>query len=96
MLGVIAAAGWLIDANREYSSTEAVGHAVPRTRDPRAVWPRRLVRVYFWVIVVSLVRGGLPAISNFLASLAPAPAGPTAVAVPAKPEYLRHRPTRRR
>lgn len=86
VLGIIAAAGWLIDANREYNSTEAIGHAVPRTRDPRAAWPRRLVRVYFWVIVVSLVIAGLPAIGNFFAGLAPAPAGPTAVAVPAKPE----------
>ena len=34
ILGVIAAAGWLLDAGQEYHSTEAVGHAVPTTRDP--------------------------------------------------------------
>jgi plastocyanin len=86
VLGAIAAVGWLLDANREWRSTEVVGHAVPRTRDPRAVWPRRLVWVFFWVIVVSVIVAGLPAIGNFLAGLAPGPASPSQVAVPAKPE----------
>jgi hypothetical protein len=86
VMGVIAAAGWLLDANREYTSTEAVGHAVPRTRDPRAVWPRRLLSIYVAVIVVSLIITGLPAIGQFLAGLAPPPPGETPVAVPAQPE----------
>lgn len=86
VMGVIAAAGWLLDANQEYASTEALGHAVPKTRDPRAVWPRRLLSVYALVIVVSLFVAGLPAIGQFLAGLAPAPPGATPVAVPAQPE----------
>ena len=86
VMGVIAAAGWLLDANQEYASTEAVGHAIPKTRDPRAVWPRRLLSVYALVIVVSLLVAGLPAIGQFLASLAPAAPGATPVAVPAQPE----------
>ena len=35
--------------------TEAVGHAVPATRDPYKAWPRRLVPIYVGVIV-ALVR----------------------------------------
>jgi len=86
VMGVIAAAGWLLDAGREYTSTEAVGHAVPRTRDPRAAWPRRLVPIYLGVVAVSLLVTALPAIGGFLAGLAPPPPGETAVAVPAQPE----------
>jgi plastocyanin len=86
VMGVIAAAGWLLDASREYTSTEAVGHAVPRTRDPRAAWPRRLVPIYFAVVVLSLFVMAIPAIGQFLAGLAPPPPGETPVAVPAQPE----------
>jgi len=86
VMGIIAAAGWLLDANNEYASTEAVGHAVPKTRDPRAVWPRRLVPVYALVVAVSLFVAALPAIGQFINSLAPAGPGQTPVAVPAQPE----------
>lgn len=86
ILGVIAAAGWLLDAGHEYRSTEAVGHAVPKTRDPSAVWPRRLVPLYGAVIVVSLVLMLAPTGIGFLNSLTPPEATPTPVAVPAVPE----------
>src|SRR3954449_6859066 len=53
ILTIIAIVGWYLDAGQEYRSTEAVGHAVPTTRDPRRVWPRRLVPVYGAVIAIS-------------------------------------------
>lgn len=86
ILGVIAAAGWLLDAGHEYRSTEAVGHAVPKTRDPRAVWPRRLVPLYGAVIVISFMLMLAPTGIGFLNSLTPPEATPTPVAVPAVPE----------
>jgi plastocyanin len=86
VLGAVAAAGWLRDANREWRSTENVGHAVPATLDPDQAWPRRVVRLFKWVIVVSLVLALLPALGNWLGSLRPAAASPTPLAVPAKPE----------
>ena len=86
ILGIIAAAGWLLDAGHEYRSTEAVGHAVPRTRDPAAVWPRRLVPLYGAVIVVSFLLMLAPTGIGFLNSLTPPEATPTPVAVPAVPE----------
>jgi hypothetical protein len=86
ILGVIAAAGWLLDAGHEYRSTEAVGHAVPRTRDPGAVWPRRLVPLYGAVIVISFLLMLAPTGIGFLNSLTPPEATPTPVAVPAVPE----------
>jgi plastocyanin len=86
ILGVIAATGWLLDAGHEYRSTEAVGHAVPRTRDPRAVWPRRLVPLYGAVIVVSFLLMLAPTGIGFLNSLTPPEATPTPIAVPAVPE----------
>jgi plastocyanin len=85
ILGIIAAAGWLLDAGQEYRSTEAVGHAVPRTRDPRAVWPRRLVPLYGAVIVISFLGMLAPTGLSFLNSLTPPEATPTPVAVPAVP-----------
>lgn len=86
IMGVIAAAGWLIDAGQEYRSTEAVGHAVPRTRDPRAVWPGRLVPLYGAVIVIAVLGTLAPTGLAFLNSLTPPAASPTAVAVPAVPQ----------
>jgi plastocyanin len=86
ILGVIAAAGWLLDAGHEYRSTEAVGHAVPRTRDPSAVWPKRLVPLYGAVIVISFLLMLAPTGIGFLNSLTPPEATPTPVAVPAVPE----------
>jgi plastocyanin len=86
ILGVIAAAGWLLDAGHEYRSTEAVGHAVPKTRDPSAVWPRRLVPLYGAVIVISFLLMLAPTGIGFLNSLTPPEATPTPIAVPAVPE----------
>jgi hypothetical protein len=86
ILGVIAAAGWLLDAGHEYRSTEAVGHAVPKTRDPSAVWPRRLVPLYGAVIVISFMLMLAPTGISFLNGLTPPEATPTPVAVPAVPE----------
>ena len=86
VMGIIAAAGWLLDAGQEYHSTEAVGHAVPRTRDPRQVWPRRLVPLYGAVIVLSLAGTLAPVGISWLNSLTPPAASPTPVAVPAVPE----------
>lgn len=86
VLGIIAAAGWLLDAGHEYRSTEAVGHAVPRTRDPRAVWPSRLVPLYGAVIVISVLGTLAPTGIAFLNGLTPPVASPTPIAVPAMPE----------
>jgi hypothetical protein len=86
ILAVIAASGWLIDAGREYRSTEEVGHAVPHTRDPVKVWPKRLVPVFAGVTAVSLLIALAPIGLNYLNGLTPASAGPSAAAVPAVPE----------
>lgn len=86
ILGVIAAAGWLLDAGHEYRSTEALGHALPKTRDPSAVWPRRLVPLYGAVIVVSFLLMLAPTGIGFLNGLTPPEATPTPVAVPAVPQ----------
>jgi plastocyanin len=86
ILGIIAAAGWLLDAGQEYHSTEQVGHAVPRTRDPRAVWPGRLVPLYGAVIVISVLGMLAPTGISWLNSLTPPEATPTPVAVPAVPQ----------
>jgi plastocyanin len=86
ILGLISAGGWLLDASREWRSTEAVGHAEPRTRDPREAWPRLLVPLFAVVIVVTVVIAFVPGIGGWLNSLQPAPASPTPVAVPAVPE----------
>jgi hypothetical protein len=86
ILGVIAATGWFLDAGREYFSTEAVGHAVPRTRDPAAVWPRRLVPLYGAVIVISFLITLAPVGIGWLNGLTPAEATPTPISVPAVPQ----------
>ncbi len=87
VMSVIAAAGWLREANREYRSTEEVGHAVPATRDPEQAWPRRLVPVFIGVAVLSVALALLPLGLSFLGSLGPAQpdesAGP---GVPERPE----------
>src|SRR5262249_14297560 len=86
ILGVIAAAGWLLEAGREYRSTDAVGHAVPPPRHPRRVWPRRLAPIYGAVIVVSFLIMLTPTFLGYLNSFTPAAATPTPIAVPAVPE----------
>jgi hypothetical protein len=86
VLGVIAAAGWLREAGREYRTTEEFGHAVPATRDPVKAWPRRLVPVFAAVIAISLLVALAPLGLSYINGLTPPSAGPSAVAVPAVPE----------
>lgn len=86
ILGIIAAAGWLLDAGHEYFSTEAVGHAIPKTRDPARAWPKRLVWVYTAVIVASFVITLAPTGFAFLNSLTPPEATSAPIAVPEVPE----------
>ena len=86
VLGVIAAAGWLLESGHEWRTTEAYGHAVPSTRDPAKVWPRRLVPVFAGVIAVGFLVTLAPIGLGFLSTLTPPSAGPTAVAVPHVPE----------
>lgn len=86
ILAVIAMAGWYLEAGREYFSTEAVGHAVPRTRDPYRAWPRRLARIYFSVIVISFAIVLAPIGLSWLNSLTPPAATPAPVTVPQVPQ----------
>lgn len=86
VLGAIAAGGWLRDAGREYRSTEAVGHAVPATADPRQAWPRRLVPIFAVVIALSVLVTLVPVGIGWVNGLAPAGPSATALAVPDKPE----------
>jgi len=86
ILGIITAAGWLMEAGWEYRTTEEVGHAVPKTRDPATAWPKRLVPIFAGVIAISLLITLAPIGLGYLNSLTPPSAGPTAVAVPAVPE----------
>jgi plastocyanin len=86
VLGVIAAAGWLREAGREYRTTEEFGHAIPATRDPAKAWPRRLVPIFAAVIAISLLVALAPLGLSYINGLTPPSAGPSAVAVPAVPE----------
>ena len=86
ILFVIAAAGWLRDAGKEYRSTEAVGHAIPETRDPSKAWPRRLSPIFAAVIALSVLATLAPVGLSYLNGLTPATPGPSAIAVPAEPE----------
>jgi plastocyanin len=86
LLGLIAAVGWLRDANREWRSTQEVGHAVPATRDPRAAWPRRVVPVFIAVIGLAVLVAASPVAFEWLGTLRPATPGPTQAVVPAVPE----------
>lgn len=88
LLAVIAAIGWLRDANKEWHSTERVGHAVPESRDPERAWPRRIVPVFATVIAGSIALALLPIGLAFLGNLAPGQAEPTPVAVPEQPEIF--------
>lgn len=85
ILTIIAIAGWYRDAGRELATTEEFGHAVPKTRDPQKAWPRRLVRVFIWVIAVSLVLTLIPSGLNALNSLTPPKATAAPIVVPAVP-----------
>jgi plastocyanin len=85
LLTLIAVAGWYLDANHELNTTEEFGHAVPETRDPRKVWPRRLVPLYGAVIVISLAIMLAPTGIGFLNSLTPPEATAKPIVVPANP-----------
>jgi plastocyanin len=86
VLGVIAAGGWLRDAGREYRSTEAVGHAIPETRDPSKAWPKRLVPIFASVIAIAFLVTLAPIGLGYLNGLTPASATPGGVEVPEVPE----------
>ena len=86
ILTLIAILGWYLDAGHEYFTTEEFGHAVPATRDPVKVWPRRLVPVYGAVILFSFLIALAPIGMSALNGLTPAKASPTPVAVPAEPK----------
>lgn len=92
ILGVIAAAGWLMDAGREYRTAETLGHPAAATLDPERVWPRRLVPVYVGVIAVSFLITLAPVGLNFLNGLKPAAPGATPIAVPDVPEVAASSP----
>jgi plastocyanin len=85
ILVIVAITGWYLDAGHEYRTTEAVGHAVPATRDPQKVWPRRLVPVYVAVIAISFGVALAPLGLSYLNSLTPPASTPKPIAVPAKP-----------
>src|SRR3954451_4341423 len=85
ILTIIAIIGWYLDAGHEDFSTEEVGPAVPATRGPNKVWPRRLVPVYGAVIAISFLIVVAPLALSALNSLTPVPATPGAPQVPAKP-----------
>lgn len=78
LLGIVAAAGWYREAGHEYRTTEAVGHPVPRTRDPVEAWPRRVVRLFLIVAVVSVLVAVVPGWLGGLGPQAPAPSGGSA------------------
>lgn len=85
ILLLIAMTGWYLEAGHEYRTTEEFGHAVPATRDPQKVWPRRLVPVYGTVIAISFAITLVPTGLSFLNSLTPAKSTPTPITVPAQP-----------
>ena len=86
ILTLIAITGWYLDAGREYRTTEAVGHAVPATRDPYKAWPRRLVPIYGAVIIISFGIALAPIGLSKLNALTPPKATATPAAVPAEPQ----------
>jgi hypothetical protein len=86
VLGLIVAAGWLKEAGWEYRTTEELGHAVPKTRDPSKAWPKRMVPIFAGVIAIGLLVTLAPVGLGYLNGLTPPSAGPTAVVVPAVPE----------
>lgn len=59
-MGAIASVGWLLDANRELTSVEAHGHAIPTTRDPERAFPKALSPVYAAVAGAAIVLTLLP------------------------------------
>ncbi len=95
ILALIAIVGWYLDAGHEYRSTEEVGHAVPRTRDPQRVWPRRLVPVFIGVIALSFFIALAPLGISWLNTLTPVDAEgvETPVAVPAVPQVAANNTT---
>ncbi len=90
VLAGIAAVGWYLDAGREYRTTEEYGHPVYVTRDPRRVWPGRLVPVFAIVIALGVLVVLAPVGLSWLNGLTPPSASPTTAAVPANPEITAH------
>jgi hypothetical protein len=67
VMAVIAALGWLLDADRELADVEAHGHPTQGDRDPEKAWPRRLMPVYVLVGGVAV----LVTLAPWLLSLLP-------------------------
>lgn len=54
LMGLVAAIGWMRDANRELTDVEEGGHAEPE-RDPARVFPHSLVPVYATIGVLAIL-----------------------------------------
>jgi hypothetical protein len=55
VMAVIAAVGWLLDADRELDDLETHGHPTQADRDPEKAWPRRLIPVYVFVAGLAIL-----------------------------------------
>ena len=60
LVGMLAVAGWFVDANREYRTVEAGAHA-PARRDPLAIFPRLIALAAVVVVATGIGLGLLPA-----------------------------------
>ena len=60
IMATIAIIGWLLDANKELDDVEAHGHPTQADRNPEKAWPRRLIRVFFFVGSVAILLTLLP------------------------------------
>lgn len=82
-MGIAAAIGWYIDANREYVQVEAGHHPEPLTRDPVKVFPHRLVPVFGGLAAIAIVLTLGPWLLTFLPQQAAAgDEGPPATTTP--------------
>ncbi len=83
VMALAAAAGWYIDANREFVQVEAGHEAEPVTRDPVKVFPHKLVPVFAGVALVAIVLTLGPWLLTFLPKQAAAgDQGPPATTTP--------------
>ena len=83
VMAVASAAGWYLDANREFVQVEAGHVPEPVTRDPVRVFPHRLVPVFEGVAVLAIVLTLGPWLLTFLPQQAAAgDDGPPATMTP--------------
>ncbi len=83
VMAVAAAAGWYLDANREFVQVEAGHEAEPVTRDPVKVFPHKLVPVFAGVAVFAILLTLGPWLLTFLPQQAAAgDQGPPATTTP--------------